>query len=82
MSTTEEEVLGLETKYLDIASIVETIASDMKKLLANCGTKEIRPGDRSLIREESSIDAAIFTTEPSYYMSGQIVSFPGEASFA
>jgi hypothetical protein len=82
LSTTEEEVLGLETKYLDIASIVETIASDMKKLLANCGTKEIRVGDRSLIREESIIDAAILPTEPSSYMSGQIVSFPGEASFA
>jgi hypothetical protein len=82
LSTTEEEVLGLETKYLDIASIVETIASDMKKLLANCGTKEIRVGDRLLIREESIIDASIFPTEPSSYMSGQIVSFPGEASFA
>ena len=82
LSTTEEEVVRLETEYLGIASIVENIASDMKKLLTNCGTREIRVGDRLLIREESIIDAAIFPTELSSYMSGQIVSFPGEASFA
>ena len=81
MSTTEE-VLGLKIEFLGFASIVENIASDMKKLLTNCGIKEIRVGDRLLIREESIIDAAIFPTEPSSYMSGQIVSFPGEASFA
>jgi hypothetical protein len=79
---TKEEVLGLETEYLGITSIVENIAFDMKKLLASFGTKEIRVGDRLLIREESIIDVAIFPTEPSSYMSGQIVSFPGEASFA
>ena len=49
----------------------------MKKLLVNNGTKEIRVGDRLLIREESSIDATIFPTEPSADMSGQIVAFLG-----
>ncbi|MFT7471853.1 MAG: hypothetical protein ACI8XU_001749 [Kiritimatiellia bacterium] len=82
LSTTEEEVLGLETEYLGFASIVENVASDMRRLLVNNGTKEIRVGDRLLIREESSIDATIFPTEPSSDMSGQIVAFLGEESFA
>jgi hypothetical protein len=82
LSTTEEEVLGLETEYLGFASIVENIEPDMKRLLVNNGTKEIRVGDRLLIKEESSIDATIFPSEPSVDMSGQIVAFLGEASFA
>jgi LysM repeat protein len=82
LSTTEDEVLGLEVEYLGFASIVENIAPDMKKLLVNNGTKEIRAGDRLLIREESSIDATIFPTEPSAEMSGQIVAFLGEETLA
>ena len=49
------------------ASIVENIASDMKKLL---------------VREESSINATIYPTKLSSDMSGHIVAFPSEASFA
>ena len=54
----------------------------MRKLLINNGTNIIRVGDRLLTREESSIDATIFPTEPSVDMSGQIVAFLGEVSFA
>ena len=75
-------MLGVEIEYLGFASIVENIAPDMKKLLVNNGTKEIRVGDRLLIREESSIDATIFPTEPSADMSGQIVAFLGEEALA
>lgn len=82
LSTTEEEVLGLEIEYLGFASIVEDVSSDLKKLLVNNGTKEIQVGDRLLIREESSIDATIFPTEPVAEMSGRIVAFLGEETLA
>ena len=77
LNTTEEEVLGIEVEYLGFASIIEIIAPDMRKLIINNGTKEIRVGDRLLIREVSSIDATTFPTEPSADMSGQIVAFLG-----
>jgi len=82
LNTTEEELLGLEVEYLGFASIVENIASDMRKLLVNNGAKEIRVGDRLLIRAESSINATIFPTEPSVEMSGQIVAFLGAETLA
>jgi hypothetical protein len=46
LSTTEEEKLGVEIEYLGLASIMENVAPDMKKLLINNGIKEIRVGDR------------------------------------
>ena len=64
------------------ARIVENIASDMKKLLVSNGIKEIRVGDWLLVREESSINATIYLTKLSFDMSGHIVAFPSEASFA
>jgi hypothetical protein len=82
LNTTEEEVLGIEVEYLGFASIIEIIAPDMRKLIINNGTKEIRVGDRLLIREVSSIDATTFPTEPSADMSGQIVAFLGAESLA
>lgn len=82
VNTTEEEILGLEVEYMGFASIVENIAPDLRKLLVNNGTKEIRAGDRLLIREESSIDSTIFPTEPSVEVSGQIVAFLGEETLA
>ena len=51
LSTTEEEVLGLETEYLGFGSIVENVAFDMRKLLVNNGTNMIRVSDRLLTRE-------------------------------
>ena len=82
LSSTEEEVLGIELEYLGFASITENISPDMRKLLINNGTKEIRVGDRLLIREESSIDATIFPTEPEADMAGQIVAFLGAETLA
>jgi hypothetical protein len=82
ISTTEEEVLGVEVEYLGFASIIENSGSDLRKLLINNGTSEIKVGDRLLIREESSIDATIFPTEPAAEMSGQVVAFLGEETLA
>lgn len=82
LSTTEEEKLGVEIEYLGLASIMENVAPDMKKLLINNGIKEIRVGDRLLIREESSLNSTIFPTEPSADMSGQIVAFLGGETLA
>lgn len=82
LSTTEEEVLGVELEYLGFASITESPQPDLRKLLINNSTKEIRVGDRLLIREESSIDATIYPTEPAAGMTGQIVAFLGEETLA
>ncbi|MEX0965090.1 MAG: LysM peptidoglycan-binding domain-containing protein [Pseudohongiellaceae bacterium] len=78
----DEEVLGVELEYLGFASISENIAPDMRKLLVNNGTKEIRAGDRLLIREESSINATIFPTEPDAEVSGRIIAFLGDETLA
>jgi len=82
ISTTEEEALGTEVEYLGFASITENVAPDMRKLLINNGTKEIRVCDRLLTREVSTIDATIFPTEPTAEMSGQIIAFMGEENLA
>lgn len=75
ISTTEEEVLGVEVEYLGFASIIENAGQDLRKLLINNGTSEIKIGDRLLIREESIIGTTIFPTEPAAEVSGQIVAF-------
>ena len=82
VNTIEEEMLGVEIEYLGFASILENVAPDMKRLVVNNGIKEIRVGDRLLIREESSINSTIFPTEPSADMSGQIVAFLGGETLA
>lgn len=82
LKTTDEEVLGIEIEYLGFASITETVSSDMRRLLINNSSKEIRVGDRLLIREASAIDATIYPTEPAEGMSGQIIAFLGEEALA
>jgi hypothetical protein len=73
-------MLGLEIEYLGFASITAEIGPDLRRLLINNSSKEIRVGDRLLIREESRIDATIFPTEPSSSMQGRIIGFlSGEA---
>lgn len=82
LKTTDEEVLGIEIEYLGFASITETVSSDMRRLLINNSSKEIRVGDRLLIREESAIDSTIYPTEPAAGMTGQIIAFLGEEALA
>lgn len=74
--------LGLEVEYLGFATISEEPSPDLKKLLINNGTREIRIGDRLLVREESRIDATIFPTEPAEELKGSIISFQGVETMA
>lgn len=74
--------LGLELEYLGFASISENEAVDLNRMLINNSSKEIRVGDRLLIREQSRIDATIFPTEPSADLSGRIIAFLGNESLA
>ncbi len=82
LGTTDEEVPGLEVEYLGFASIIENLASDIRKMLVNNSSKGIRVGDRLLIREASNIGATIFPTEPAARLSGQIVAFLGAETLA
>jgi hypothetical protein len=73
----EDVDLGLELEYLGFASISENEPVELKRMLINNSSKEIRVGDRLLIREQSRIDDTIFPTEPAAELSGQIVAFLG-----
>lgn len=77
-----EQELGLELEYLGFASISENEEADMRRMLINNSSKEIRVGDRLLIREQSRIDATIFPTEPAADLSGSIIAFLGNESLA
>lgn len=77
-----KDLLGLELEYLGFASIVEEAGPGLKKILINSSAKEVKVGDRLLIREESSIDATIFPTVPASRMEGQIIAFLGEEALA
>lgn len=77
-----ENVMGLEMEYLGFASLVENESVSLKRLLVNNSSKEIRVGDRLLIREESRLDATIFPTEPVDELEGQIIAFLGNESLA
>ncbi|MFK7863385.1 MAG: LysM peptidoglycan-binding domain-containing protein [Pseudohongiellaceae bacterium] len=79
---TGEVSLGLEVEYLGFATISDDSTSELKKLLINNGTREIRVGDRLLVREESRIDATIFPTEPAENLEGSIISFQGVETMA
>jgi len=51
-------------------------------MIINSSSKEIRVGDRLLIREESSINTTIFPTEPVTDLKGQIIALMSEDSMA
>ena len=69
-------MLGLKIEFLAFASIVENIASDMKKVPVNSCNNELQISERLLISVKASIDATIFPTGPSSDMSRQIVALP------
>jgi len=52
-------------------------SAELRRLLINNSAKEIRVGDRLLVREESTIGATIFPTEPALDIEGRIVAFLG-----
>lgn len=77
-----DRLLGIEIEYLGFATITEEADSNLRRMLVNNSSKEIRVGDRLLIREESRIDATIFPTEPVDNLQGQIIAFMGNESLA
>lgn len=74
--------LGLELEYLGFASIISTEAQEMRRMLINNSSKEIRVGDRLLIREQSRLNATLFPTAPSSHVEGQIVAIVGAERMA
>lgn len=69
-----EELLGLELEYLGFATISEDEEPGLKRMLINNSAKEIKVSDRLLIREESTIGATIFPTEPEMEVEGEIIA--------
>lgn len=78
----DDIVLGVELEYLGFASIAAVESDDLRRVLINNSAKEIRVGDRLLVREESAIGATIFPTEPVQDLEGNIVAFLGNETMA
>lgn len=78
----DDIVLGVELEYLGFASIAAVESDDLRRVLINNSAKEIRVGDRLLVREESAIGATIFPTEPVANLEGNIVAFLGNETMA
>ena len=72
--TDEERLLGVELEYLGFASIVEVESADIRRVLINNSAKEVRVGDRLLVRDEAEIGATIFPTEPVREIEGRIIA--------
>ncbi len=67
-------------EYLGFASVVSDHEEDIRRLLINNSSKEIRVGDRLLVREQSSIGATIYPKEPDQEIEGRVISMlNGEA---
>lgn len=77
-----KDLLGLELEYLGFASITDSEGSDLRKLLINNSSMEIKVGDRLLTREETKIGATIYPTEPVPGLEGQIIAFQSESTLA
>lgn len=77
-----DDELGLELIYLGFATILQEESADLRRLLINNGAREIRVGDRLLVREESSIGATIFPTEPVADLEGRIIAFGSNETMA
>ncbi len=74
--------LGMELEYLGFVSITNIESEDVRRLLVNNSSKEIRVSDRLLVREVSEIGATIFPTEPQAGIEGRIVAFLGNETMA
>ncbi len=74
--------LGVELEYLGFASITDVESNEVRRLLINNSSKEIRVGDRLLVREVSAIGATIFPTEPRAGIEGHVLAFLGNETMA
>jgi len=80
MDESEDELIGLEAEYLSFATIADQDGAELRRLVINNSSKEIKVGDRLLIREESRIGATISPTEPVSDITGEVIAFlSGEA---
>ncbi len=78
----DDILLGVELEYVGFASIAAVESPDLRRVLINNSAKEIRIGDRLLVREESAIGATIFPTEPARSIEGNIVAFLSNETMA
>lgn len=78
----DDIMIGIEVEYVGFASIAAVESADLRRLLINNSAKEIRVGDRLLVREETTIGATIFPTEPALDIEGRIVAFLGNEQMA
>ncbi|MEX2469744.1 MAG: LysM domain-containing protein [Pseudohongiellaceae bacterium] len=75
-------LLGLEVEYLGFASIRSTAGPDLRRLTINNSSKEIRVGDRLLVREVQRIGATIFPTPPDTAVEGHIIALLNHEAMA
>jgi hypothetical protein len=73
---------GLEMEYLGFATITAEEGPELRRLMINNSGREIRVGNRLLLREQSRIDSTIFPTEPVNQVSGEIIAFLGNEALA
>ena len=78
----DDILIGVEVEYVGFASIAAVESDDLRRVLINNSAKEIRVGDRLLVREESTIGATIFPTEPAQGIEGRIIAFLGNEQMA
>lgn len=82
MDDEDELPLGVELEYLGFTTITADVGPDLKRILINNSSKEIKVGDRLLVREETRLGATIYPSEPEQQMNGVIVAFLSAESLA
>jgi len=66
--------MGIELETVGYANIIGDEEGDTKKLLISGSKREIKIGDRLLIREENRLDPTIYPTEPANDIHGSIMA--------
>jgi hypothetical protein len=66
--------MGVELETVGYANIVSDEEGDIKKLLISGSKREIKIGDRLLIREENRLDPTIYPTEPENNIQGNVMA--------
>jgi len=66
--------LDIEMETVGYATVVSNEVDDIKRLLVSGSKREIKIGDRLLVREESLMDPTIFPSEPVNDIQGKIMA--------